>query len=147
MLEAYNFIAINYSPGDHLFFFGFSRGAYTVRAAAGLIQDVGVIQPYLVPEFLQLYGNFIRAEKFSTPFTQTKAWTDFAKDPKRLISPAKEVVIDVIGVWDTVGALGVPDLGHWLKKDNSGWRKAYQFYDTDLSSSKFLLGVDFVRSR
>ncbi|EOD50692.1 putative peptidoglycan binding domain containing protein [Neofusicoccum parvum UCRNP2] len=136
VLEAYNFIVSNYNKGDHLFFFGFSRGAYTVRAAAGLVQQIGIIQPYLMPAFLERYGKFIRAENFSKPFTQTEYWTDFmAKSQNPLISPAKDIIIQVIGVWDTVGSLGVPDLGHWLKKDNSNWRKAYQFYDTDLSSS------------
>ncbi|KAL1625539.1 hypothetical protein SLS56_007286 [Neofusicoccum ribis] len=136
VLEAYNFIVSNYNKGDHLFFFGFSRGAYTVRAAAGLVQQIGIIQPYLMPAFLERYGKFIRAENFSKPFTQTEYWTDFmAKSQNPLISPAKDIIIQVIGVWDTVGSLGVPDLGHWLKKDNSNWRKAYQFYDTDLSSN------------
>ncbi|KAL1647047.1 hypothetical protein SLS58_002817 [Diplodia intermedia] len=134
VLEAYNFIATNYSPGDHLYFFGFSRGAYTVRAAAGLAQEVGIIQGYLMPYFLEQYGNYIRAENFSKPFTQTELWKSFtSKSPEPLVAAAKDIVIQIIGVWDTVGSLGVPDLGHWLKKDNSGWRKAYQFYNTDLS--------------
>ncbi|KAF4303029.1 hypothetical protein GTA08_BOTSDO08587 [Botryosphaeria dothidea] len=136
VLEAYNFITSNYSSGDHLYFFGFSRGAYTVRAAAGLVQEVGIIQPYLMSSFLEQYGKYIRAEDFSKPFTQTEHWSKFtAKSPTPLITAAKDIVIQIIGVWDTVGSLGVPDLGHWLKKDNSGWRKAYQFYNTDLSAN------------
>ena len=35
--EAYTFLALNYEPGDEVFLFGFSRGAYTVRSLAGLI--------------------------------------------------------------------------------------------------------------
>lgn len=37
VLEAYNFVAMNYAPGDEVYCFGFSRGAYTARAVAGLI--------------------------------------------------------------------------------------------------------------
>lgn len=109
-----------------------------MRAAAGLVQEVGIIQPYLMSSFLEQYGKYIRAEDFSKPFTQTEHWSKFtAKSPTPLITAAKDIVIQIIGVWDTVGSLGVPDLGHWLKKDNSGWRKAYQFYNTDLSASKY----------
>ena len=45
IIEAYNFIVLNYEPGDEIFCFGFSRGAYTARAVAGLVTDIGVISP------------------------------------------------------------------------------------------------------
>jgi uncharacterized protein (DUF2235 family) len=35
--DAYRFLCMNYSIGDEIYFFGFSRGAYTVRSLAGLI--------------------------------------------------------------------------------------------------------------
>jgi hypothetical protein len=46
------------------------------------------------------------------------------------------VVVQVIGVWDTVGAMGIPDIGHIIKVDNSFWRKQYEFHDTDLNPSE-----------
>lgn len=45
VIEAYNFIALNYNPGDQIFCFGFSRGAYTARAVAGLVTDIGIVKP------------------------------------------------------------------------------------------------------
>ena len=42
--DAYRFIVHNYNPGDELFLFGFSRGAYTVRSLAGFIRNVGVLK-------------------------------------------------------------------------------------------------------
>jgi len=45
VIEAYNFIVLNYQPGDEIFCFGFSRGAYTARAVAGLVGDIGVLEP------------------------------------------------------------------------------------------------------
>ena len=138
VLEAYNFIVSNYNPGDELYFFGFSRGAFTVRSTAGLVQEVGIVKSHLMAHFLEHYGNFIRGEDFSKPFSQTEHWTKFlAHSPAAVACPGKDTVIQVIGVWDTVGALGIPDMGHWITIDNSRFRKAYQFHDTDLSASKY----------
>ncbi|KAM0545824.1 hypothetical protein ACHAPJ_011151 [Fusarium lateritium] len=137
VLEAYNFIVSNYNHGDELYFFGFSRGAFTVRSTAGLVQEIGIIKSHLMTHFLEHYGNYIRKEDFTKPFSQSKHWTEFAAhSPSAVYCPGKDTVIQVIGVWDTVGALGIPDTGHWIfKRDNSGRRKAYQFHDTDLSAN------------
>ncbi|KAF4951509.1 hypothetical protein FSARC_12903 [Fusarium sarcochroum] len=136
VLEAYNFIVSNYNQGDELYFFGFSRGAFTVRATAGLVQEVGIIKSHLMTHFLEHYGNFIRGEDFTKPFSQTEHWTKFnAHSPSAVYCPGKDTVIQVIGVWDTVGALGIPDMGHWIKIDNSRFREAYQFHNTDLSAN------------
>src|SRR5262245_57442256 len=47
VIAAYRFLAQTYQPGDQLYFFGFSRGAYTVRAVAGLIHMLGLVRPEL----------------------------------------------------------------------------------------------------
>src|SRR5262245_66460078 len=47
VIAAYRFLARTYEPGDRLYFFGFSRGAYTVRAVAGLIHFLGLVRPEL----------------------------------------------------------------------------------------------------
>lgn len=87
--------------------------------------------------FLEHYGNFIRGQDFSKPFVQTQHWTKFqAHSPSAVACPGKDTVIQVIGVWDTVGALGIPDMGHFVKINNSWLRKAYQFHNTDLSASE-----------
>ncbi|QPC70602.1 hypothetical protein HYE68_001354 [Fusarium pseudograminearum] len=136
VLEAYNFIVANYNPGDELYFFGFSRGAFTVRSTAGLVQEVGIIKSHLMAHFLEHYGDFIRGEDFSKPFVETGHWAKFqAHSPSAVACPGKDTVIQVIGVWDTVGALGIPDMGHWIKIKNDWLRKAYQFHNTDLSAN------------
>src|SRR5438552_1915600 len=51
--QMYRFIVYNYEPNDEIYFFGFSRGAFTVRTLAGFMQKVGLIQKdddYYVPE-------------------------------------------------------------------------------------------------
>ena len=44
ILQAYTFLINNYEPGDELFFFGFSRGAFTVRSLSGLIRNSGILK-------------------------------------------------------------------------------------------------------
>ncbi len=48
VLAAYAFLVTHYEPGDQIYLFGFSRGAYTVRVLAGLIHKVGLISPLQV---------------------------------------------------------------------------------------------------
>jgi uncharacterized protein (DUF2235 family) len=45
ILAAYRYLAATYRPGDRIFLFGFSRGAYTARAIAGLIDLLGLLEP------------------------------------------------------------------------------------------------------
>jgi uncharacterized protein (DUF2235 family) len=117
----YRFIVYNYAEGDELYFFGFSRGAFTVRTLAGFMNKVGLIQKgddYYVPEIYACY------EKNQGP--GSAEWTQAFHNVKtRRPCPA----IRFIGVWDTVGALGAPGaLGHFLNKDK------YQCHDVGLNA-------------
>ncbi|OLN88139.1 hypothetical protein CCHL11_00155 [Colletotrichum chlorophyti] len=58
VIAAYNFIVTNYSPGDEIFCFGFSRGAYTARAVAGLVTDIGVLAPQDMQDFPELFAAY-----------------------------------------------------------------------------------------
>lgn len=136
VIEAYNFIVNNYTPGDELFFFGFSRGAYTVRAASGLVSMIGIITPASMRKFLTLYNAYIQAEKFEKDFAHSEDWQKWtALYPDYLVSKPDDITIQVIGVFDTVGAMGVPDMGHtqYTRIDMSRTRKKYEFIDTRLS--------------
>ncbi|KAF4633746.1 hypothetical protein G7Y89_g4362 [Cudoniella acicularis] len=134
VVEAYNFIANNYSPGDELFFFGFSRGAYTVRAAAGLVGEIGVLEPASLPSFIQHYHNYMHTKSdHPTTFSTFEPWVEYVKaNLDCVIETYDKVTIQVIGAWDTVGSLGVPEVGHFGFKHKAS-TKAYQFYDTDLN--------------
>ena len=59
VLQSYLFLVRNYEPGDQIYLFGFSRGAYTVRVLAGLIHKVGLI----APEQANLAGSGLTAYK------------------------------------------------------------------------------------
>jgi hypothetical protein len=111
----------NYEPGDELYFFGFSRGAFTVRTLAGFMNKFGLIQKeddYYVPEIYDCY------ETNQGP--DSPAWIK-AFHNVRGVHPCPP--IRFIGVWDTVGALGAPGfLGQFLNKDK------YKYHDVGLNS-------------
>lgn len=101
--ELYRSIAYNYVDGDELFFFGFSRGAFTVRALVGFMNAVGILQKgddYWVPE---LYGCYENGNGPGSP--QLTAVLAKVEHP---VLPCPD--IKFVGVWDTVGALGAPGL-------------------------------------
>lgn len=136
VLEAYNFVVNNYKKGDEIFFFGFSRGAYTVRAAAGIIADLGVIAPLFMSDFIKLYAEWQKTPKGRPLFNLYPPWVQFKNDhPTYFVETKENVVIQVIGVWDTVGALGVPEFGHFWKVREAD-KDQYEFYDTNLSECK-----------
>lgn len=120
IMDAYKFIVWNYEPGDEIYLFGFSRGAYTARSLAGLIRKSGILKKNdlnLLSKAYQLYRNH-----------------EAMPDSDEAIKFRKDNSFDVynikfIGVWDTVGSLGIPlHLFQWIN------RKKYSFYDTTLSS-------------
>ncbi len=123
ILEAYRYLIHNYEKGDELFFFGFSRGAFTVRSLAGLIRNSGILLPrhiYMLEHALKLY----RARKKSTHPREKEA-TLF----RRTYSVSDITPVKFMGVWDTVGALGNPLLLKIIRGRKN------QFHDTDLSST------------
>ena len=96
--SGYMFIAQNYLPGDEIFLFGFSRGAFTARSLSGLINACGVLKR-------QELGDLGRAWKYyRSPGPHSPA--DFMKSCQSDCHLGAE--IKFLGVWDTVGALGVP---------------------------------------
>ncbi|TKJ41211.1 hypothetical protein CEE37_05980 [candidate division LCP-89 bacterium B3_LCP] len=123
ILEAYRYLILNYDVGDQLFFFGFSRGAFTVRSLVGLIRNSGLLRSNAV-DMVDRAFTLYRARTFSTHPKEIEA-TLF----RRTYAVADITPIKFIGVWDTVGALGNP----LLLKSISG--RCNRFHDTRLSSA------------
>jgi uncharacterized protein (DUF2235 family) len=122
--DAYRFLVENFEPGDQLFFFGFSRGAFTARSTAGFVRNCGILrrsQAHRVDEAYDLYRR-----RSSTTHPRGIQATLFRR------SYSYETRIHFIGVWDTVGALGIPFNG--LRLVNLLNRRS-QFHDTDLSTT------------
>ncbi len=123
--QGYTWLVNTYQPNDKIYIVGFSRGAYTARSLVGMIRNCGLVNKSnrsdksiedLVKEAYQLYR---------------------AKDEGADSPPAKKfratyssiIKIHFLGVWDTVGALGIPISSFdWFNQ------KFYEFHDTELSS-------------
>ncbi|OAF17188.1 DUF2235 domain-containing protein [Bradyrhizobium neotropicale] len=121
VLSAYCFLIENYSPGDKIYLFGFSRGAYTVRVLAGLIHKVGLISPEQVNlpgSGLVSYKQYSGSGRGNDVSDLTDAGSDedgpLPKDKFDLaaqfarITSSRWPTIHFIGVWDTVASVIVP---------------------------------------
>ena len=96
LADAYSFVMAEYEPGDRLFVFGFSRGAYTARALCGMLHLFGLLRTHeevLIQYMIRMMGKasdremFRIAEQFRDTFSR-KCPTYF------------------LGVWDTVSSVG-----------------------------------------
>jgi Uncharacterized alpha/beta hydrolase domain (DUF2235) len=102
--DGYAELVEHYVPGDHLYLFGFSRGAYTARSLAGFVRCVGLLlNAHIdrVPEAFELYKSSARAE-------DSDLWPFLRQILRRENLEAAPVSVYLIGVWDTVGRLGIP---------------------------------------
>lgn len=130
--NAYRFLVEHYQDGDEIYFFGFSRGAYAVRSAAGFLHNCGLLRKEWTSKFTEAYELYRRRDSASKPNAIEARL--FRK------SFAREVKIKFIGVWDTVGALGIPplfklDLQLFNKRltiDSSIFNKRWGFHDVAL---------------
>lgn len=98
---AYRFLTANYEPGDELYFFGYSRGAYTVRSVVGMVRKCGILSRAAVRE----YGNAIALYR-NDQHPDQEGPSAFRK--AHSITGDQPIPVKCIGVWDTVGALGIP---------------------------------------
>lgn len=104
MAECYLFLMRHYRPGDQLFIFGFSRGAFTARSVAGLVNQFGILRSHMegmLPTLLHVYFAD-RSDKATFDAIAQQVSRQFA-DPA-----TRHVDIHFIGVWDTVASVGLP---------------------------------------
>ncbi|MCW5758849.1 MAG: DUF2235 domain-containing protein, partial [Phenylobacterium sp.] len=123
--SAYRFLVLNYQPGDEIFVFGFSRGAYTARSLCGFLGVAGLLRHRdlgLLDDAFEYY-RLPKAKREASRFGRIR-------DDLHLHTKEKCLSVRLLGVFDTVGALGVPL--PWLKALTQ-WRSV-QFHDTELSS-------------
>ena len=128
--NCYQFLAEEFESGDELYLFGFSRGAYTARSLAGMIRNCGILRKEHADQVDEAFGFY----RDRSSHTHPRALA--AQIFRRMYSHADEE-IHFIGVWDTVGALGIPTElpgWKWLSERLTGWEKLWGFHDTRLSS-------------
>lgn len=95
--RAYGWLASRYRPGDRIWLFGYSRGAFAVRSLAGVIDRVGLLQ-----------------REAATERNVTIAWRHYRRVEETTVMRAfrrrfchETVSIEMVGVFDTVKALGI----------------------------------------
>jgi uncharacterized protein (DUF2235 family) len=148
--EAYQNLIFNYTPGDEIFVFGFSRGAFTARSFCGLLSNSGILDrrhASKAREAVELYRSrdtsatyldqvlcFRRDNCADTLVSQEEHEWRQTNCEGYTLDETRRIGVKYLGVWDTVGALGVPKSFLLADKLN----KKYEFHDTALS--------DFVKS-
>ena len=101
IMDDYRYIVQNYAPGDEIYLFGFSRGAYTVRSLCGLINNCGILKR---PDARLIETAFSHYKKSGKAF---RPGGEASVKFRNQHSHANRNIA-FVGVWDTVGALGVP---------------------------------------
>jgi glutathione S-transferase len=142
IIRGYTFISREYEPGDAIHITGFSRGAYTARALAGMISAVGLLDAsrydpanksaaYLrgLAAWLKCKGLVFRGDKKLSSLLNTimdLAGGAVARTALRKGDLIPGVPITSVGVWDTVGSMGIPNYVKGSRKD------FFSFVDTKL---------------
>ena len=95
--DGYTKIAHAYEAGDQIFLFGFSRGAYTARSLAGMIANCGLPTGSFTDDCVdQAFAAYRDPANRAQILTGLKA------------CGLGDATIEMVGVWDTVGSLGIP---------------------------------------
>lgn len=156
--DAYRFLIFNHTPGDEIYVFGFSRGAFTARSFAGLISNCGILgrrHAGKVNETLQLYRTRENTDasrlklmnfryQFSPEVCVSKAEDEWrvAKGDGYKAGQSPLWRIKYVGGWDTVGSLGIPAYLVGAEASN----REYQFHDLKLSpfveSARHAVAID-----
>ena len=137
-IAAYRFIVENYTEGDEVWLFGLSRGAYTVRCVAGMINNCGIVREcatredtgLLCEEVYRMYRSRYDINRphavQSEEFRRRRSWPLIGDEKDG--EPRRRPPVRFMGLFDTVGSLGIPSFTGGVGLD---WP---EFYDNVVSS-------------
>ena len=125
MMQGFKDVSLAYETGDQIFIVGFSRGAYTARALTGVIARVGLLQTVHAQRAARPDDPNIRAD--DPVLAAYQHWSRRPHDAAERVRVddavngfraafCRPVRVTFLGVWDTVGALGIP--GHVFRHLN-----------------------------
>ena len=122
--DGYHWLCTQWQPGDAVYLFGFSRGAYAIRSLSGMIDQCGLLRADAQGQVedsavLTAYNLYRHAD---SPAGTAAARAFRARN-------ATAVDIHFIGLWETVGDLGIPHTAAWFPFS----RARYRLHDTQLS--------------
>src|SRR6185437_7300615 len=108
---AYEWLIENYNDGDEIFIFGFSRGAFTARSLAGLVALEGILKAGSPVGPTQLFARYQKGNEESIWTLKDKETsgdtTKLTDEEKWLLKYSQPAKVNMVGVWDTVGSVGV----------------------------------------
>jgi uncharacterized protein (DUF2235 family) len=108
VINAYEWLVEHYELDAQLFIFGFSRGAFTARSLAGFISKCGLLKPGSPVSMKQLYERYRKGTAQSVLALGKVVEGKLSQEDQWIKEYSRQVAIWFQGVWDTVGALGVP---------------------------------------
>jgi uncharacterized protein (DUF2235 family) len=123
--QAYEFLSLRHAPGDEIYLFGFSRGAYTVRRTVGMLRKCGLAPQADKAAIQEAYAVYEKRESREEGGADSKAALAF-----RAKHGAQRIPVRFLGVWDTVGSHGIAGV---LGQLGSMMSRA-RFHDRILSS-------------
>ncbi len=146
IMDTYYYLCDKYSAGDRIFLFGFSRGAFCARSLAGLVNRFGLLDLSKVTS-AKVKSDFVK-HVYKKGYQDDWPVEKLKKYAKGLSFVENSKKIHFIGVFDTVGALGVPD--DKVIADIFDDPQRYQFHNVHLSpevkNARQALSIDEERS-
>lgn len=125
--NAYEWLVEHYTDGAQLFIFGFSRGAFTARSLAGFISKCGLLKPGSPVSVKQMFDRYRKGTATTVGGLAHVTGDQLPQEDKWIKEYSRRIPIWFQGVWDTVGALGVP-----LPLLPNVSRSDFAFLETDL---------------
>ncbi len=143
--SAYHWLGSNYEEGDHICLFGFSRGAFTARSLGGFLGQGLLDLRDLSPEesWLRVHRAYEKGYR-----NKNAKLTDWAEPHWLFFHQGQPTPIRFIGVWDTVGALGVPDDLEFLNffDNKAKWEFHNTEIETNVAMARHAMALDELRS-
>ncbi len=136
--SAYHWLCQNYVKDDEIFIVGFSRGAFTARSLGGMIAHCGLVPGASHQQVEQAFAHY-QGRKLAdqqNTLTQTRFQKFQAQQGQGVSAPEERPQITFLGVWDTVGSLGIPQAGTLVRRLEQWFpRLSNRFHDMSLSST------------
>ncbi|KAF9060378.1 WD40-repeat-containing domain protein [Rhodocollybia butyracea] len=107
LLDAYRWLSEIYEDGDRIFLFGFSRGAYQVRALAGMIEKVGLIHKGNQAQISFAYELYARSTDEQPVYEPPEDDVEYMPWRFKTTFARESVRVHFVGVWDTVSSVGL----------------------------------------
>jgi uncharacterized protein (DUF2235 family) len=127
VVNAYEWLVEHYEQDAQLFIFGFSRGAFTARSLAGFISKCGLLKPGSPVSMKQMFERYRKGTAQSVLALGKVVESGLPLEDRWIKEYSRPIPIWFQGVWDTVGALGVP-----LPCVPNVSREDFAFLETDL---------------